>query len=109
MELEALLDIDTGGLSLKGNRWRLNATWSPNMSGNDGDIDSIHTPYSKPLLLTRSGKGLELKIGELNISYVGWEVEKSFLKKGLISPFSFFIIHPNPVPASVSFIVDQIL
>ena len=54
MELDVLLDTTTGGLSLQGKRWRLNATWTPNMSGNDGDIKSIHSPYSKPLVLQRA-------------------------------------------------------
>jgi len=85
MELDVLLDTDTESLSLTGNRWRLSVTWSPNMAGDDGEISKIHSPYSKQITLTKTGKGKSdsLKIGKLKISYIGWEVEKGSLKNDL--------------------------
>ena len=45
-------------ISLSGKRWRLHVTWTPP----GYDIDSIHTPYDRPLALTRDSDNVAVRL-----------------------------------------------
>lgn len=56
IELSVVPDPETGEITLEGVRWRMHVTYSYGAFGMGPlKIKSIHTPYTKPLILTRKG------------------------------------------------------
>lgn len=64
LEIDALLDYESGDLVLIGQRWALHVTYSPpDIGETEHEIHSIHTPFAKPIYVSRSGVRLRVAPG----------------------------------------------
>ncbi|MFZ5671531.1 MAG: hypothetical protein ACOZAM_01060 [Pseudomonadota bacterium] len=62
IDLEAKLNPRDKSIRLEGQWWRLNVTYDPTYR----NINSIHTPYDKPLVLRRDHEDIMLRIVDLD-------------------------------------------
>ncbi len=72
IELEIWYNPRDKSARLEGLWWRLNVTYDPAYK----DIEGIHSPYDKPLVLQRMQEDTLLRIVDLDISYNGSEQRK---------------------------------
>jgi hypothetical protein len=63
-EIEATVDLATGDIGLTGQRWALHVTYTMGgMFGGDPAVESIHTPFSQALDMSKAGELSKMAYG----------------------------------------------